>query len=152
MDKSELARGGRPAPLVTAAIAVVAVLAALASPSLAIGADRGHGRGHAAHGGHHGGHAHRHFHHDRHHRPHAGVWIGSSWGYGPSWYDDPWYRPYAYPYGRPAVIVQAPPVYVEQGGVPTAQMWYYCARPQGYYPYVNSCATPWRAVVPGSVR
>lgn len=140
MDKSEQARGRRPAPLVAAAITVVAVLAALASPSLAWGFDRGPGHGHG------------HFHGHRHHHPHASVWIGSSWRYGPGWYDDPWYRPYAYRYGRPAVIVQAPPVYIEQGGVPTAQMWYYCARPQGYYPYVNSCATPWRAVPPGSVR
>ncbi|OYO26361.1 hypothetical protein [Janthinobacterium sp. PC23-8] len=142
MDKSEQARGRRPAPLVAAAVAVVAVLAALASPSLAWGFDRGHGPGHG----------HGHFHGHRHHHSHASVWIGSSWRYGPGWYDDPWYRPYAYRYGRPAVIVQTPPVYIEQGGVPTAQMWYYCARPQGYYPYVNSCATPWRAVPPGSVR
>ena len=104
------------------------------------------------HGGFHGGHGHFHG------RPHVGVWLGSGWGYGygygygPGWYGDPWYGyPYGYPYGR-TVIVQPPPVYIEQGGVPTAQMWYYCARPQGYYPYVKNCSTAWRAVPPNSVR
>ncbi|MDN2711957.1 hypothetical protein O0880_21260 [Janthinobacterium sp. SUN118] len=107
----------------------------------------GHG-GHAGHGGFHAGHGHFHG------RPHVGVWLGSSWGYGygPGWYGDPWYGyPYGYPYGR-VVVVQPPPVYIEQGGVPTAQMWYYCARPQGYYPYVKNCSTAWRAVPPDSVR
>lgn len=103
----------------------------------------GHG-GH--HGGFHGGHGHFHGH------SHVGVWVGSPWwyGYGPGWYGDPWYG-YPYPYGR-TLIVQPPPVYIEQGGEPTAQMWYYCARPQGYYPYVKNCSTAWRAVLPTSVR
>lgn len=103
----------------------------------------GHG-GH--HGGFHGGHGHFHGH------SHVGVWLGSPWwyGYGPGWYGDPWYG-YPYPYGR-TLIVQPPPVYIEQGGEPTAQMWYYCARPQGYYPYVKNCSTAWRAVLPTSVR
>lgn len=102
----------------------------------------GHG-GH--HGGFHGGHGHFHGH------AHVGVWVGSPWwyGYGPGWYGDPWYG-YPYPYGR-TLIVQPPPVYIEQGGEPTAQMWYYCARPQGYYPYVKNCSTAWRAVLPTSV-
>lgn len=109
----------------------------------------GHGGFHGGHGGFHGGHG------QFHGRPHVGVWLGSSWGYGygygPGWYGDPWYGyPYGYPYGR-TVIVQ-PPVYIEQGGDPTAQMWYYCARPQGYYPYVTNCSTAWRAVPPNSVR
>lgn len=101
------------------------------------------------HGGFHNGHGH----HGRFHgRPHVGVWAGSPWwyGYGPGWYGDPWYG-YPYPYGR-TLIVQSPPVYIEQGGVPTAPMWYYCARPQGYYPYVKNCNTAWRAVLPTSVR
>lgn len=145
MDRRRTGRG---------ALRILIVLAGMALAANA-GAEPRHGRGHAAHGVHQQFGGHRHFHHHRHHaRPHVGVWLGSSWsyGYGPGWYGDPWYRPYAYPYGSPAVVVQAPPVYIEQGGVPTAQMWYYCARPQGYYPYINSCATPWRAVQPGSVR
>lgn len=98
------------------------------------------------HGGFHGHHGHFHGH------SHVGVWVGSPWWYGyrSGWYGDPWYG-YPYPYGR-TVIVQPPPVYIEQGGEPTAQMWYYCARPQGYYPYVKNCSTAWRAVLPTSVR
>ncbi|WP_102298943.1 hypothetical protein [Janthinobacterium sp. AD80] len=112
------------------------------------GGHHGHGGFHRGHGGFHGGHGHFHG------RPHVGVWVGSAWRYGdgPGWHGDPWYgTPYGYPYGR-TVIVQPPPVYIEQGGEPTAQMWYYCARPQGYYPYVKNCGTAWRAVLPDSVR
>ncbi|PKB24201.1 hypothetical protein [Janthinobacterium sp. 64] len=103
--------------------------------------------GHGFHGHHHG-HGHGHL----HGRSHVGVWLGSGWGYGPGWYGDPWY---GHPYGRTVVVTPlpvAPPVYVEQGAVPTAPMWYYCRQPQGYYPYVTSCTLPWRAVAPGSVR
>lgn len=125
----------------------VAVGLALAGSAWADPGRHGRHGGHGFHG-HHGHHGHRHF----HGRSHVGVWLGSSWGYGPGWYGDPWYR---HPYGR-TVVVQplpvAPPVYVEQGGVPTASMWYYCRQPQGYYPYVTSCTLPWRAVAPGSVR
>jgi hypothetical protein len=130
---------GRWASLALAAVMGLAVAGgAWAAPS-------GHS-GHGGHGGFHGGHGHFHG------RSHVGVWVGSTWGYGygPGWYGDPWYG-YQYPYGR-TLVVQPPPVYIEQGGEPTAQMWYYCARPQGYYPYVKNCSTAWRAVLPTSVR
>jgi hypothetical protein len=39
-----------------------------------------------------------------------------------------------------------PPVIVTSGR-PTASSWYYCASPSGYYPYVDACRVPWRAVV-----
>lgn len=122
-------------------VGLVLLLAGLAFSGAAAAAPGGHG-------GFHGGHGHFHG------RPHVGVWVGSAWRYGdgPGWHGDPWYgTPYGYPYGR-TVIVQQPPVYIEQGGEPTAQMWYYCARPQGYYPYVKNCGTAWRAVLPDSVR
>ena len=122
-------------------VGLVLLLAGLALSGAAAAAPGGHG-------GFHGGHGHFHG------RPHVGVWVGSAWRYGdgPGWHGDPWYgTPYGYPYGR-TVIVQPPPVYIEQGGEPTAQMWYYCARPQGYYPYVKNCGTAWRAVLPDSVR
>lgn len=127
------------------ALLVMGFASGLALGGAAWAAPGGHG-GHGGHGGFHGGHGHFHG------RPHVGVWLGPAWGYGygPGWYGDPWYG-YPYPYGR-TVIVQPPPVYIEQGGVPTAQMWYYCARPQGYYPYVKNCSTAWRAVLPASVR
>jgi hypothetical protein len=41
------------------------------------------------------------------------------------------------------VVVQAPP---PQEGAPPAQSWYYCDNPQGYYPYVQACASGWRPV------
>jgi hypothetical protein len=52
---------------------------------------------------------------------------------------------YPYPtYVPPAIIMQqAPPV---PTGLPPAQFWYFCDNPQGYYPYVASCNTPWREV------
>jgi hypothetical protein len=46
-------------------------------------------------------------------------------------------------------------VYVEptpQQAVPSQPMetsyWYYCQKPQGYYPYVQECPTGWMKVVP----
>lgn len=90
--------------------------------------------------------------------PHElGFWSGGRWVH--DWHDgrfgwwwfvgDGWYfypEPiYPYPtYVPPAVIVQqAPPV---PTGLPPATSWYYCDNPQGYYPYVASCATSWREV------
>ena len=131
-----------------ASLALAAVMG-LAVAGGAWAAPGGHS-GHGGHGGFHGGHSHFHG------RSHVGVWVGSTWGYGygPGWYGDPWYG-YPYPYGRTLIVqppLVVPPVYIEQGGEPTAQMWYYCARPQGYYPYVTNCSAAWRAVLPTSVR
>ena len=70
------------------------------------------------------------------------------WG-GPSYYYPP-----AYYYGQPA-IVEEPPVYIERGTsdpAPAAAQpgaapeWYFCAEPEGYYPYVNQCPGGWRKV------
>jgi hypothetical protein len=104
----------------------------------------------------------RHFHgwygHDIHtfHGRDFGVWRGGGWRHtwhdghlgwwwvvGPSWYfySAPIY-PYPDPYVPYTVVQQAPP----QGGPPPTQSWYYCDDPQGYYPYVSSCRTQWRAV------
>ena len=79
---------------------------------------------------------------------HGGWHGGWGWGvsvgfYNPWWsgYYGPW--PY-YPY------YADPPVTVIQQGVPQAQAapasWYYCDAPAGYYPYVQTCSKPWRAV------
>ena len=46
-------------------------------------------------------------------------------------------------------IVTAPPPPPGAGYAPPPpqqQMWYYCDNPAGYYPYVQSCPTPFRAV------
>ncbi|MES2740978.1 MAG: hypothetical protein V4754_08490 [Pseudomonadota bacterium] len=98
---------------------------------------------------HHGGHGH-HGHHG-HHRGHGhvGLAIGVplfGYGFGPGWYDDPWYR---YRYAAPVVVQPAAPtVYIERS-VPG--QWYFCSDPQGYYPYVKQCTTAWRTVDPQSV-
>ena len=118
-------------------------------------ADRGHG-GYSGHGGY-GGHS------------HVGVgivvnpfWFGS-WYYPSPYYYPPYayspyyYSPYAYsPYYYPPAGVTAPatpPVYIEReaGSPPASQAsayWYYCADPQGYYPYVKECPGGWQAVAP----
>ena len=98
----------------------------------------------------------------------GGGWGGCCWG-GPrfafsfgfpaySYYPYPYYYPYpaysyAYPYPYAAAPAypaappypQQPPV-VAQNGPPPQQNWYYCDNPRGYYPYVQSCGSGWRAV------
>jgi hypothetical protein len=52
-----------------------------------------------------------------------GGWLAYPW-----WGYDPYYGYYDY-------------------GVPySAQTWYYCSDPAGYYPYVTQCNTGWQAV------
>lgn len=96
-----------------------------------------------------------------HHRVgiHYGVYLGSPWPYYPYGYYPPLYYP------QPQVIVQSPPVYIEQSNPqpapayvappPTAPVaaapesyWYYCSRPQGYYPYIKECKVNWQPVAP----
>jgi len=84
-----------------------------------------------------------------------GFFIGPGWGYyGPAYpYSYPYYP--AYPvYVPPPVVVQSPPVYLEQSPAPapTAGYWYYCDRPEGYYPYVKECPGGWQRVAPQPAR
>jgi hypothetical protein len=74
---------------------------------------------------------------------------------GPGWYGPPPYvyaPPPAVVYAPPPTVVVAPPptVYVTPSAPPPPQpaVWYYCDNPQGYYPYVSTCGTPWRQVQP----
>lgn len=74
--------------------------------------------------------------------------------YRPWYYPGPYYYPpYGYPY-PPVISVPAnPPVYIERAEVaepapPASASWYYCANPQGYYPYVENCPGGWQAVAP----
>ena len=83
----------------------------------------------------------------------AGVYVGVGigapfYGYGYGY----GYRPYYYP---PAVVVAPPPVVYAAPPAPPPptsyiqqpqQYSYYCDSPQGYYPSVPSCSTPWREV------
>ena len=105
---------------------------------------------------------------DRHHgrtRAHVGVYVGPAVGW--SWqYSTPYpYNPYAYPsypaYGPyyyppyPSIVVvpSAPATYIEQAAPdygqqaqPAQHDWYYCRKPEGYYPYVKRCPGGWQRV------
>ena len=71
------------------------------------------------------------------------------------WYERPLY-PYPDPYLPSGVV--APPTYVQQPELipeappaamvapPPATNWYYCAKPEGYYPYVTACPGGWKIV------
>jgi hypothetical protein len=73
----------------------------------------------------------------------VGWYVGGVWYFGP-----PPFYPY-YPYPLPAYPVYVPPPVVAAPaptGPPPAQVWYYCDKPAGYYPYVDACDGPWRPV------
>ena len=59
-------------------------------------------------------------------------WAGPDYWY---WYPAPVY--YDYP---------PPPDYVPPEGPAPQPTWYYCDSAKGYYPYVRSCSSGWRAV------
>lgn len=98
---------------------------------------------------------------DRGHGGHGHADVGVGIVVNPFWYDawpGSYYSPYYYPpyYYPPAVVTVPvePPVYIERDeeDSPTAPeasaYWYYCADPQGYYPYVKRCPGGWQAVAP----
>lgn len=67
--------------------------------------------------------------------------FGWWWTVGPDFYFYPApIYPYPDPYVPPAVVVTPAPAQ------PAAPTWYYCANPQGYYPYVAQCPVGWQAV------
>jgi hypothetical protein len=74
--------------------------------------------------------------------------------YGPWYYPGPYYYPpYNYPYPPVVTVPATPPVYIERSqgaepAPPASASWYYCANPQGYYPYVENCPGGWQAVAP----
>jgi len=83
---------------------------------------------------------------------------GSIW-VGPGWWG-PWGYPYAYPYypyyypyyaEPPVVIERQAPVYVQPNQQQEeSDYWYYCTKPQGYYPYIKKCPGGWLKVVPSA--
>lgn len=138
-------------------IGALVLLPAFASPSAAQGHDERHEREeHRAREEHRGREEHREaWHGDIHRfREHdfdrwrGGAWFhgnhdgrfGWWWQVGPSWY---FYPAPVYPYPDPYV----PPAMA--GPAPAARYWYYCPNPQGYYPYVPQCFTPWQPVPAG---
>jgi hypothetical protein len=150
------------------AVALVSAVA-ISTPALAAGRHGGgsHGgahsghRGHGGHGGHgwHGG-GHRHGGHYGHGHGYYGY--GYGYGYGAAVVGSaivagallsPWYYP-SYYASYPAVVETAPTVYVEQAqsaqpiASDAASYWYYCNDTRAYYPYVQTCASPWQRVSP----
>ncbi len=100
-----------------------------------------------AYGGHWGHHGYRH-----HHNSHFGFYFGSPFFWGPRLYDRPYFDDYYYA-PRTVIIEREPPVYIQRPVAPiqTAQLWYYCPNPAGYYPYVPTCTQPWVPVDPRSL-
>lgn len=108
--------------LASAALVLGILVATAAAPVLA---DRGHGRVHSHVG--------------------VGIVLDPFW-FGPGYYPPPYYYPpYYYP---PMVAAPAPPVYIEREAPSDSGYWYYCAKPQGYYPYVKRCPGGWQPVPP----
>jgi hypothetical protein len=100
-----------------------------------------------------------------------GGWVHDWYGgrYGWWWVADGywyWYPAPVYPYpsyvppAPPPVVVMAPgappppaapvvappPPPPTPTGQPPAEFWYYCDESKAYYPYVNTCNSPWRQV------
>ena len=90
----------------------------------------------------------------------GGPRVSIGFGFGYPYYSYPYYYPPAayyppYSYYPAPVVVQRPPVYVEQqpSAVPQSQQlpsgyWYYCNASGAYYPYVQECASGWQRVAP----
>lgn len=104
--------------------------------------------GPGGHGAPHFAFAHRDFGHftpAEHARWVAGRWdhgwhngrYGWWWFAAGAWY---FYAAPIYPY--PAYVSD---YYVDEYG-PPAPAWYWCASPPGYFPYIRTCAVPWRPV------
>ena len=93
----------------------------------------------------------------------VGVFVGAPIVASPWWHypfpDYSGYGPHHYP---PAVYVQEQPtVYIEQPAPSPAlsasqaqpePFWYYCEDSKTYYPYVQTCATPWQRVIPHATQ
>ena len=89
------------------------------------------------------------------HGGHGGFSFRSSIWVGPGWWG-PWGYPYSYPYypyyaEPPVVIEKQAPVYVQPNRQQEeSDYWYFCTKPQGYYPYIKRCPGGWLKVVPSS--
>ena len=124
-------------------------------PASSVWARGGHG------GGHHGGH-----HFGGHHYGGFGLGLGLGYGLG---YGYGGYWPYYGGYGGYGLGYRGygsyggyggygggypPVVYIQgEGGAQAApksqtNYWYYCRKPEGYYPHVKKCPDGWLQVVP----
>ncbi len=134
-------------------VTMVTLAAAMLAASLPAAAGGGHGRGY-------GGYGHSH--------ARVGVYIGAPLLFAP-W---PYYYQPSYYYSPPPVVVRErvvvrePLVFYDERGNPvppappqvaqapaqspsaTPPTWYFCANTQTYYPYAQTCASPWQRVIP----
>ena len=82
------------------------------------------------------------------------VYIGPGWGWDPFFYPYYSYPAYPYYYTPPTVVVpQGPQEYIspDTGSADDKTgYWYYCRKPEGYYPYVERCPSGWMKVVPNT--
>ncbi|MET0961684.1 MAG: hypothetical protein ABWY05_02545 [Noviherbaspirillum sp.] len=87
--------------------------------------------------GRHGGHARLGF--------YVGVPLAVPYYYPPAWSYH--YGP-SYYYAPPLAAAPAAPTYYLQQdpAPPPGGYWYYCRDPQGYYPQIQQCPTPWQQV------
>ena len=87
------------------------------------------------------------------HGGHGGVSFRGSVWVGPGWWG-PWGYPYYYDpyYAEPPVVIEKhAPVYVQPNRQQEASdYWYFCTKPQGYYPYIKRCPSGWLKVVPSA--
>jgi len=95
--------------------------------------------------------------HADHYHGHGRVGVGVVIGAPGYWhYPGPYYPPYPYPYYAypPVVVAPEPQTYIERTPEPPQQQaqpsndWYYCHKPEGYYPYVKQCPGGWQRVAP----
>lgn len=72
-----------------------------------------------------------------------GVWMVDP--YWTPWWWGGYYPYYDYPYQapQPDPMYDTPPAELNQ-----QYYWYYCANPEGYYPYVKQCPGGWQRVIP----
>ncbi len=89
------------------------------------------------------------------HGGHGGFSFRGSIWVGPGWWG-PWGYPYSYPYypyyaESPVVIEKQASVYVQPNRQQEeSDYWYFCTKPQGYYPYIKRCPGGWLKVVPSA--
>lgn len=131
------------------ALALIAALVVFVVVPPSYAAGRHHGGFH--HGGphHHGFHHHGFHHGGLHHRGfhHRGFRTGGFIGFGLTY---PYY-PYYPLYGSRPLVIQQPPIYVQQAPT-TAPLepgyWYFCQSGGAYYPTAPSCPEAWVKVPP----
>ena len=74
----------------------------------------------------------------------GGIWIGPVWG---PW----WVNPYPYYSAQPVIVERPTTDYYVQPDLQQSEVpayWYFCRKPEGYYPYVKQCPEGWMKVVP----